>query len=1072
MRGKRLNENGKVYGVKMEYETESDVIIRGNVEGSHYNSYHVSVHYDTVNEEIFDYQCECPAVDEYYGMCKHCVAVALEYAAKKSQSGQMNLQQYIGNQKKIKEPVTDVRLSNLIYRYSMDYKTRYLQPDLTGNVSLLPTLHHNYKGYYLDFKVGADYKYVLKDVLSFLDAIEKREKVEYGKKLGFIHELSAFTDQSQELIRFLTRVLDNYKYYKQTPFGYGYLPAMREVYLNNEWLTAFFNLMINQSVLFEDDYSEDKTLIMKDENPSIETKVVKDSKQNAYTLSLPGMAGFGGKDRLFVRIGKYVYRCDEAFSAEMEGICQLSKIEQPLTFTISEKDMTSFCGTILPILQKYTQLNMEEKVEEYIPQQAVIKIYLDYEYGTLTCLLEAEYGDKTYNLLQPFEVSDAFRDTQKESAAVFTAGEYFQDIKKDRYLLSDKEEDAVYHLLTTGTEQLRKMGEVYISDAFKKLSILPPPKVNVGVSLSGGLLDLTLDMGRLPMDELEGLLKNYQRRKKYYRLKNGEFISLEENSLSVVSELVDGLAVKTKDISEGKVEVPKFRTMYVEQLLKHADGIDVNRNHSFKAVVRDIKSVEDSDYEVPDSLKNILRNYQKTGYRWLRTLEQLNFGGILADDMGLGKSLQVITYMLSIKQENTSKTAYSNLIVCPASLVYNWENEIEKFAPDLSKLVIAGNAAERKKNIEECEQYDVVITSYDLLKRDLEQYEERSFYAMIIDEAQNIKNHTTLAAKAVKQVKTEVRFALTGTPIENRLSELWSIFDFLMPGLLYSYQKFRTEYELPIVQSQDEIVVTRLQRMIKPFILRRVKSDVLKEIPDKNEDVVFAKLKGEQLRVYQAGVQRMLDNLNKKSDQDYQTDKLQILAEITKLRQICCAPSLVYENYAGESAKMDTCMELLRNAIQGDHKVLIFSQFTSIFDLLEVELKKENIKFYRLDGSTPKAKRASMVAEFNLNDIPVFLISLKAGGTGLNLTSASIVIHFDPWWNVAAQNQATDRAHRIGQTKTVTVFKLIAKNTIEEKILNLQEAKRELSNQIISEGGFSVSNLSKEDLAEFIASES
>jgi len=383
-------------------------------------------------------------------------------------------------------------------------------------------------------------------------------------------------------------------------------------------------------------------------------------------------------------------------------------------------------------------------------------------------------------------------------------------------------------------------------------------------------------------------------------------------------------------------------------------------------------------------------------------------------------------------------------------------------------LIVAGNSSERKENLKDYSDYDVVVTSYDLLKRDLDQYKILDFYAIIIDEAQNIKNHTTLVAKSVKLIKAKVRFALTGTPIENRLSELWSIFDFLMPGVLYSYQRFKKDYEINIIQNSDEGAVRKLQRMIKPFIMRRIKQDVLKEIPDKNEEIIYTKLSEEQEQLYLANLQQIKKGLHKKTSSEFNTEKLKILAAITRLRQICCAPALVYEDYQGGSAKMDTCLELIQNAIEGGHKILLFSQFTSIFDLLEPRLKKEKIAFFRLDGSTNKIKRASLVDDFNNDDSPLFLISLKAGGTGLNLTSASIVIHFDPWWNIAAQNQATDRTHRIGQTKVVSVFKLIAKNTIEEKILQLQDAKQELSDQIINEGGASIANLTKDDFEQLL----
>ncbi len=465
-----------------------------------------------------------------------------------------------------------------------------------------------------------------------------------------------------------------------------------------------------------------------------------------------------------------------------------------------------------------------------------------------------------------------------------------------------------------------------------------------------------------------------------------------------------------------------------------------------------------------------MRKYQKDGYKWLRTLEAWKFGGILADDMGLGKTLQIIALLLSAKerQAGSATQATVSLVVAPASLVFNWGEEFARFAPELRILLITGTQAERQEKIASCRDYDVAVTSYDLLKRDIYLYEDMEFEYEVIDEAQYIKNHTTAAAKAVKVVQSRYRFALTGTPIENRLSELWSIFDFLMPGFLYPYETFRREIETPIVKNQDEQAMQRLQKMTAPFILRRLKENVLKDLPDKLEEIRYVQLDKKQQQLYDGQVLHMREMLGKQNADEFNRNKLAILAELTRLRQICCDPSLCFDSYRGESAKTDACMDLIRSVIDGGHRMLLFSQFTSMLEILQNRLEQEKIPYYTITGSTSKQKRLELVKDFNNGTTPVFLISLKAGGVGLNLTGADVVIHCDPWWNVAAQNQATDRAHRIGQTKKVTVFKLIAKSSIEEKILKLQETKKDLADQVINGETGQLGSMTKEDLMELL----
>ncbi|MDY4817874.1 MAG: SNF2-related protein, partial [Lachnospiraceae bacterium] len=549
--------------------------------------------------------------------------------------------------------------------------------------------------------------------------------------------------------------------------------------------------------------------------------------------------------------------------------------------------------------------------------------------------------------------------------------------------------------------------------------------------------------------------------------KNGAFITFNEEQKQVMSALSDVMKNYADKKNPDTIKMPLFRALYLDELLAEKESVELKKNREYRKLIGKMRSYENGDYEVPQSLEAVLREYQRDGFYWIKTLKENGFGGILADDMGLGKTLQILAFLLSEKEQGKVGDELRTLIVAPASLVYNWKKEVERFTPQLSVCVMAGTAHERKELIKnQTSNVDVWITSYDLLKRDIELYQDIVFANEIIDEAQYIKNQTTHAAKSVRLVNSSFRMALTGTPMENRLSELWSIFDYLMPGFLYGYTRFRSEIETPIVYDKDEDAMTRLRAMIHPFILRRLKKDVLKELPEKQEEIVTVALSGEQKKLYQAHSQRLKMFLENQNDEDFAQNKLQILAELTKLRQLCCGPELLLENYKGENAKLETCIELITQAIAGGHKILLFSQFTSMLDLIGEELKKAKIDYYRIDGSVKKEARMEMVEQFQnpQNQVSVFCISLKAGGTGLNLTAADIVIHYDPWWNKAAQNQATDRAHRIGQKHAINVYQLIAEETIEQKICELQQVKEDLAEEVLSGEGISSTQFNKNEI--------
>ena len=685
----------------------------------------------------------------------------------------------------------------------------------------------------------------------------------------------------------------------------------------------------------------------------------------------------------------------------------------------------------------------------------------------ITCDVAAIYGEKKYHVYGKERYSQKRNFTEEHRLAEIIQM-YFNAFDQEKSLLVySGDEGDIFTFLSQVIPKLQKYGDIYVTDSMKKLRVVPSASFQVGVSVSGGLLEMSMASNQFNKEELAEIFSSYDRKKKYHRLKNGAFITFNKEQKQVMSALLDVMKNYADKKNPDTIKMPLFRALYLDEQLAEKESVELKKNREYRKLIGKMRSYENGDYEVPQSLEAVLREYQRDGFYWIKTLKENGFGGILADDMGLGKTLQILAFLLSEKEQGKVGDELRTLIVAPASLVYNWKKEVERFTPQLSVCVMAGTAHERKELIKnQTSNVDVWITSYDLLKRDIELYQDIVFANEIIDEAQYIKNQTTHAAKSVRLVNSSFRMALTGTPMENRLSELWSIFDYLMPGFLYGYTRFRSEIETLIVSDKDEDAMTRLRAMIHPFILRRLKKDVLKELPEKQEEIVTVALSGEQKKLYQAHSQRLKMFLEDQNDEDFAQNKLQILAELTKLRQLCCGPELLLENYKGENAKLETCIELITQAIAGGHKILLFSQFTSMLDLIGEELKKAKIDYYRIDGSVKKEARMEMVEQFQnpQNQVSVFCISLKAGGTGLNMTAADIVIHYDPWWNKAAQNQATDRAHRIGQKHAINVYQLIAEETIEQKICELQQVKEDLAEEVLSGEGISSTQFNKDEI--------
>ena len=766
-----------------------------------------------------------------------------------------------------------------------------------------------------------------------------------------------------------------------------------------------------------------------------------------------------------------LYRADKRNLGAAAQFLKNADSEGKFAFTVGMGNIDRFYQRVLPELRKSGKItdNAEAGLEGVLKEAPTAIFEVDCINDVIFCSAHFRYDNNKLQLFPYYNFSapsrstlcpEFQRDTSDSLDEIFT-GPY----SKEGFWTLKTDDDSVYNFYREGLNELSKLGELYVTDAVHA-TVKKMPQVSsfLDINEDDSILNFNLELGDLTIEELVEILKSYRNKRKFHRLRNGDFVSLEDVSLDALADIFLSSGLSIKDFTEGKMHLPLYRALYLDQILMEQNGVTYEAGQKFRQLIKDFRTINESDYAVPASLENVMRSYQKDGYRWMRILFEHGFGGILADDMGLGKTVQALSLLKGFKDEGKNM---HTLIISPTSLIYNWKAEARKFTPELNAVTISGAAQERAEIIKENENYDILITSYDLLKRDIALYEGIQFDIEIIDEAQFIKNHNTAQAKAVRAVSSKHRLALTGTPIENRLSELWSIFEYLMPGFLFSEMKFKELLSNPIEKDGDKEAYDRLRKLTGPFILRRLKTDVLKDLPEKIEETRVASLEGEQLRLYTAEVAKAQGML-KKGD-EYSEKKIEILAELTRIREICCDPSLVFKDYKGESAKRTALMDLIESAIDGGHRILLFSQFTSMLELLESDLKEKEIEYYKITGDTPKAKRLELVDAFNSGATPLFLISLKAGGTGLNLTGADIVIHYDPWWNTAAQDQATDRAHRIGQTKRVTVYRMIAQDTIEEKIVKLQETKKNLADGIVSGDNVSLSSLSKEDLLELLS---
>jgi len=1008
--------------------------------------YQVEVGFDAAGE-VEHIHCGCSRYRATHKACKHIVAALVHKYYLDMAGGSAS------TSAPVSAPSEDPMAALLIDRYRSARRVRLTvaEEDAPG-VTLIPSLHLTGSTPTLTFAVGRDKPYLIKNLARFAGWMERGEQVDYGRDLTLLHHRDAFLPESRPLLDYLLAEVAALTAQPGvvSPFGVGELP------LTGGAFDRFFKLMQGAGLaVFAPDGERRVTLT--EGTPTLILTVEREG--DGVRLYGDEVLPLFGARRLYLLYKGRLYRTSTDYTRRM-GEWVRTSAQRRKGILVSAGQLPAFCSGVLAVLRPYVTLQGEVTALENHTQDAPqIGVQLDrLPDGSVTAQVTFSYGGRTVGY---DTATQPWQDPVAELPVRLVLDKYFTGRLGEDTLIARMDDAGWYEFLTKGLPRLAQLATVTQTGGFRRQGLAPVPKIRLGASLVEDLLEMTVDLQDLNPAELEGILTGYRQNQPFHRLRDGRLMPLTDGALADLSDLVEGLALSAKELATGKVTLPRYRALYLDSVLGRQEG---RRDRLLLQLVERHRRATEAQYEVPTSLQGILRGYQRAGYRWLRTMEEMGFGGILADEMGLGKTVQMIALFQNAKERGVTAPS---LVVCPTSVVLNWEREMARFAPDLRVLCVIGSAAERRRRLEQIGDYDVVVTSYDILKRDVVLYRDLTFHYHVLDEAQYIKNSATQNARAAKSIHSAQRFALTGTPVENRLGELWSIFDFLMPGFLYSYQKFRTRFEQPILKNEDNRVLRRLGELVSPFILRRLKQQVLTELPPKTERVLPAEMERPQRQVYLSAIKdlrRQLSGSGKLTGRQRMT----VLSHLTRLRQICCDPRLCCEGYIGQSGKLDACIELLREAAAGGHKVLLFSQFTSMLALIRARLEEEGIAHYLLQGSTPKEERARLVDAFNRDKTPVFLISLKAGGVGLNLTGADMVIHYDPWWNLAVENQATDRAHRIGQKNPVQVVRLIAKDTIEEKILAMQESKWLLAEQVVGNRTPSVTDRTVAELLELL----
>lgn len=1015
----RYNENSKL------------IVIEGKVISKYGYPTYTNVLVDARTSKIKQGDCKCQPYSIYQKtikeqICEHVAALIMLYISEVRRRQKEEKEAYENMGKNLLKELNDLDMPKEKVKLQV-FLTKYAHDDF----------------FEVSFKIGNKKMYVLKSIQDFINSRNNYQDLTFGKGFTYSPYKNCFDPADEALCDYMEECLINEEHsesYRKS-FVKGKL-----LFISDVSLRRFLLMLKGREIILNDQ----KYKVIEDDIP-LNFQLKQDEDKYILDMINKYIAVLTSRNDVLI-YDEAIYLPSKRQMKVLEIFLRYIYKYDAIEFE-KENEVEMFNTAISKLENAVSEVKIDDSIEKLVKEELQAEFFLDVRKNLVVLNADLKYGEETLKLYSNTDKTEKIiiRNSKKENKILDTLKELNFSYDKDKFIFNGND-DELYLFLKEKYRQLEELGEVYYSDKFKERKVYISPKITAGINeTDNNYLEFNFKIEDISPSEYKQILEAVRNKRKYYKLKNNSFVNLEEKEISDFLELVDSIDSKNKD---GNIKLSKNKAVVVSDYLKEKELSFVKGKEIIDDISKKILNIDKVNYELPKDLKAELRPYQILGFRWFKNLSYLGFGGVLADEMGLGKTVQTIAFLLSEKNKKS-------LIVAPTSLIYNWKNEFKKFAPSMKICILHGDKDERQEILNDVKEYDVILTTYGTLKNDEEKYEKIKFDYCILDEGQNIKNPLAQSTKSVKNIKAENKFILTGTPIENNLIELWSIFDFIMPGYLDNVHNFKNRF------MNKENTAIELQKYIKPFMLRRLKKDVITELPEKIEKNYYVELTKDQKKVYASYVEGIKEKME---NNEFSDDKITIFSYLTKLRQLCLDPSVVLDNYKGKSGKIEEAVSLIKDNICDNHKILLFSQFTSVLKNISKCLSANKIEHFYLDGSTSAGKRLELVEEFNNNDeIKVFLISLKAGGTGLNLTSADIVIHFDPWWNPAVEDQATDRAHRIGQKNVVQVFKLISEGTVEDKILNLQEKKKQLIKDVL-DSDYKQDNilgsLSKEELIE------
>ena len=1015
--GKEIYKNRLVSNLSSKKINDIYHIYSKVAEEDNSKEYSCHIKYNLKGKRVIGAKCTCSTYEEFSKhktnyICKHIIATIFYfYIVAKNRIKKINK----GNPalSKSKEcKVTKGRVEKKILNLDLDIK------------------RNDNKTFDIQIRIGENTTYLIPKINEFLNCKEVKGQLRINGEFLYNSSSMKFKEEDERLLNYIVLNLNKEDFFK--------VIEGKILRVNEEYIEEILKLVSdNRKVKLNYDYINYESYIIKEDMPLSFTvkidfdKIILTTKKK---LPIPLNDNF----TVFLNDRKIYLPSDNQtnnYKVLYHKLKSNGKIEYP--------KHEAYINKLFNLLSNISKdIMLGEGVKNLCKNYYKVKFFFKNENNNIKCKATVNYFGKTINILDK-NIDYFLRDNNFEEEISMKL-ERYRFIKKANEFLFIGNDEERYDFFTSGLKFFEEFSILEFAKSFNEVNLVGSNDIHAIFEGQDQGLRFKYDIDGLEYSEYINVLQALEDNRDFYKTKTGRLLNLRDLGIANFFNIIDNL-IYNQEIYDGEIEVDKSKAIFIEDNIENYNLNFIRGAEVLKVVSKRLESRVIEEVNGIKELNGTLRNYQLTGVNYLLSLSEMNFGGILADEMGLGKTIQVIAFLLHKKNKRS-------LVVTPTSLIYNWKEEFEKFAPSLNVGIIHGSKSARNKILDNKEDYDVLLTTYGTIKNDIEFYKNEIFDYCIIDEAQNIKNPKAQNTKIIKEINAKVKFALTGTPIENSLIELWSIFDFIMPGYLFDEKKFKKKF---VNRSEKEI--EELRALIKPFILRRLKRDVITELPEKIEKKYYVPMTSEQKLAYKNYMKEV--KLKLKTGED---DNITIFSYLTRLRQICQDPILVNKDYTGDSGKLNVALEIIDEVIEDNNKMLVFSQFTSVLKKIEEELNIRKIKNKYLDGSTSAKERIKLVSQFNESKEPeIFLISLKAGGTGLNLTSAKFVMHMDPWWNPAIEDQATDRAHRIGQKNIVEVIKLIAKDTIEEKVIQLQEDKREIINSVMSDDSLNINNIAK-----------